>query len=66
MKNKTKLSDFTFKFAGYGHYKVIYVSPVTQKSWSCTTSNMPLIDKTKNADSPTLVDLNQLKKLCKF
>lgn len=65
MKNSIKLSDFSFKLAGYGHYKVTYTSPVTGKSWSTTTSNMPLIDATKNSDNPKKSDLNVLKKLCK-
>jgi hypothetical protein len=65
MKNSIKLSDFRFQFAGHGHYKVTYTSPITGKSWSATTSNMPLIDDTKNADNPTKIRLNELKNLCK-
>lgn len=62
---KTKLSDFTFAPSGYGHYRVTYTSPVTGKSWTTVTNDMPLIDATKNADEPTQKDLNQLKSLCK-
>jgi hypothetical protein len=62
---KTQLSDFSFVFAGYGHYKVTYTSPVTGKAWTATTSNMPLIDATKNADEPKQADLNQLKRIVK-
>lgn len=65
MKTKTNISDFTFQPAGYGHYKVTYTSPVTFKEWTTVTSNMPLIDATKNADEPKLKDLESLKRLCK-
>lgn len=65
MKTSISISDFHFSFAGYGHYRVTYTSPVTGKSWTCTTNNMPLIDATKNADEPKKVDLNQLKRMCK-
>jgi hypothetical protein len=59
------LSDFKFKFAGYGHYEVTYFSPRTGKSWTTRTNNMLLIDATKNEDSPKTKDLVRLKKLCK-
>jgi hypothetical protein len=66
MKTKTELRDFAFIFAGYGHYKVIYTSPVTGKEWSRTITDMPLIDATKNADDyPKRKDLNTLKKIVK-
>jgi len=60
-----KITDFTFRFAGYGHYKITYTSPVTGKSWSRTTNDMPLVDCTKNAESPKQVDLMRLRRLCK-
>lgn len=63
---KTQLSDFRFTFAGYGHYEVTYTSPVTSKTFTHLTSNMPLIDATKNADYPKQSDLNELKRLCKM
>lgn len=63
--NKISISDFSFQFSGYGHYKVTYTSPVTYKKWTITTNNMPLIDATKNTESPKQVDLNNLKRLCK-
>ena len=62
---KAQITDFTFYFAGYGHYIVTYISPVTGKQWSRKTNDMPLIDVTKNEDSPLIKDLNELKKLCK-
>jgi len=65
MKNSIKITDFQFQFSGYGHYKVTYTNPATGKTWTTTTSNMPLIDATKNAEEPKKKDLNQLKSLCK-
>lgn len=62
---KTTISEFTFKFSGYGHYKVTHKSPKTDKESVCVTSNMPLIDATKNSDNPKQKDLNELKKICK-
>ena len=65
MKNSIKLSDFDFQFSGYGHYRVTYTSPLTGKKWTKTSTNMPLIDATKNADQPKKADLNELKRMCK-
>lgn len=65
MKNVISLSDFSFSFAGYGHYKVTYTSPLTGKQWSRTTTDMPLIDATKNTDFPKRKDLETLKRVCK-
>lgn len=62
---KTKIADFRFKFKGYGLYKVIYRSPVTGEVWETMTSDMTLIDATKNADCPKVKDLERLKRLCK-
>lgn len=62
---KISRSDFSFHFSGYGHYRVTYTSPVTGKSWSTVTDNMPLIDATKNADNPKRCDLESLKYLVK-
>lgn len=63
--NQISISDFTFYFAGHGHYKVTYTSQVTGKNWATITNNMPLIDATKNADEPKKKDLIRLKNLCK-
>lgn len=63
--NTINISDFSFMPSGYGHYQVTYTSPVTGKSWTIVTSNMPLIDATKNADEPKKKDLNYLKSICK-
>ena len=65
MKRSIKLSDFDFRFSGYGHYKVTYTSPITRKQWTITTNDMPLIDATRNTDEPKIKDLVQLKDLCK-
>jgi hypothetical protein len=65
MTKKISISDFSFVFSGYGHYKVMYTSPITGKQWAKTTNNMPLIDATKNADEPKRKDLEELKYLVK-
>lgn len=57
--------DFSFLPAGYGHYKVTYTSPVTFKSWTVITSDMSLIDLTKNAEEPKRCHLEALKRACK-
>ena len=62
---KTKITDFRFQYVSYGSYKVTYTSPITGKWWIVTTSDMPLIDCTKNAEEPTQTDLNILKRRCK-
>lgn len=61
-----KKSDFTFTQRGYGRYDVTYTSSKTGKSYGCSTTDMSIIDATKNEDSPKQKDLNHLKKLCKF
>ena len=60
-----KITDFKFQYVSYGHYKVTYTSPKTRKEWATVTSNMPLIDATKNNESPKIKDLNILKYTCK-
>ena len=55
MRAKTTISDFRFEFAGYGHYKVTYTSPVTGKSWTAKTNDMPLIDGDKERRRPQTV-----------
>lgn len=65
MKTSILLSDFTFQFVGNGHYKVTYTSPITGKSWTTTTNDMPLIDDTKNAEQPKKKDLLILKRVAK-
>ncbi len=42
--------------SGYGHYKVTYTSPVTGRQWTAVTSEMPLIDATKNCEDPKVGD----------
>jgi hypothetical protein len=62
---KISISDFQFFFSGHGHYKVIYTSPATGKSYTKITDNMPLIDATKNEETPKRKDLETLKFICK-
>ena len=62
---KTQKTDFTFIIIGYGRYKVIYTSPKTRKQWTAITTDMELIDNTKNSESPKLKHLNQLKRRIK-
>lgn len=63
--NKISLNDFSFRCVGYGRYKVVYTSPVTKKSWSKTTTDMPLIDRTLHSEEVKQKDLLILKRLCK-
>lgn len=62
MRAKTTIPDFDFSLVSYGRYKVTYTSPVTGKKWTAQTTNMPLIDATKNADEPKRCDLETLKR----
>lgn len=62
---KISISDFEFRIAGYGHYRVTYTSPVTGKKWSTVVNDMTLIDATKNSENPKHKDLEKLKWLCK-
>lgn len=65
MKKRISISDFSFLPSGYGHYKVTFTSPVTYKKWTTVTSDMGLIDDTKNAEAPKVKDLERLKFVCK-
>ena len=65
MRAKTTIYDFDFRFVSYGRYKVTYTSPVTGKKWTAQTTDMPLIDATKNSDEPKRKDLDALKWICK-
>lgn len=64
MRNKLSLSNFGFTPAGHGHYKVMYTT-ASGKKYGCTTTDMPLIDKTKNEDSPKQCDLKDLARQCR-
>lgn len=66
MKIKTKITDFKFEHSGHGQYVVYYQSPVTNKNYSKRVTDMQIIDKTKNADSPKLKDMEKLKKIIKW
>lgn len=65
MKNNISITDFDFQYSGYGHYIVTYTSPNTRKKWAKSTNDMPLIDDTKNSESPKIKDLETLKRVCK-
>lgn len=65
MNNKISITDFQFKFSGYGHYKVTYTSPKTHKEYRATINFMPIIDLTKNAEEPKVKDLVELKRTIK-
>lgn len=65
MTRKIQLNDFSFIFQGRGAYKVIYTSPITHKNWSTRITEMDLIDRTKNAETPKVKDLEMLKWFCK-
>lgn len=64
-KQNNMRTDFYFQFKGAGHYKVTYTSPVTGKQWSKLVTDMPLIDLTKNSESPKKKDLEELKRIVK-
>lgn len=65
MKNSICISDFSFMFSGYGHYKVTYTSPITGKEWTATTNNMYIIDMCKGNWDAKKVHLNTLRRICK-
>ena len=62
---KISISDFSFSFSGYGHYRVTYTSLVTGKRLSTVTNIFFFFDATKNADEPKRCDLELLKYLVK-
>lgn len=62
---KISISDFEFRAAGYGHYRVTYTRPITGKKWSAVIDDMTIIDATKNSDNPKKKDLESLKRICK-
>ena len=64
MSKSISITNFDFKFAGYGHYKVTYTYPSGKQIWS-NINDMTIIDATKNSDSPKTKDLNTLKSLIK-
>ena len=65
MSTKIEKTDFEFRFAGYGHYKVTYQSSKTGKKWTKTINDMSLIDTTKNEEFPKRKDLEALKRAIK-
>lgn len=60
------INDFEFEFLSNGIYKVTYTSPKTWKKWVAITSNMRIIDDTKNEGACSKkYSLNELKRICK-
>lgn len=55
------LSCFSFRLAGYGHYKVTYTTPYRGDYWIATISDMLLIDATKNAEQAKVSDIKLLR-----
>lgn len=64
MKN-LDLSGFTFKFVGYGHYQVIYQTPIRGDWWRALITDMTLIDATKNCECPKVKDIKSLRTIVK-
>ena len=62
MTKKITLSDFTFRFSGYGLYIVHYFSPIKKIEYKGIITDMQIIDKTKNCDNPKAKNLRLLKK----
>ena len=62
-----KISDFYFRFVGSGHYRIPYFSPITNKEWHGTTTNMTIIDEFKGTETNDHIQvrLNWLKKYVK-
>lgn len=65
MKQTISKNDFIFHKTRMGHYRIVYASPVTGKTWTNTLTDMTIIDKTKNVDNPKRKDLEMLKWLIK-
>ena len=57
MRRNTNINDFRFELAGYGLYRVIYVSPATGGQWSTMINYMKFIVANKNEDEPKHKDL---------
>lgn len=58
------LSNFSFTFAGAGHYKVTYTTG-RGDYYKALITDMPSIDRTKNAEWAKLGDIKHLANLCK-
>jgi hypothetical protein len=57
--------DFTFFPLPYGHFNVMYTSPVTRKNYFKIISNIRLIDAIKHDETPKKCDLIELKRTIK-
>lgn len=59
------LSQFTFKFVGYGIYRCTYRTAKRGDFYCGIIKDMTLIDATKNAEFPTQQALKQLRNAIK-
>lgn len=58
------LSQFTFKFAGAGHYRVTYTTG-RGDFYVALVTDMCIIDDTKNAEYAKLSDIKHLRDIVK-
>jgi hypothetical protein len=63
-KQKISLSDFSFQFLGNGNHNVTYRSASGEKFQKLITDTA-IIDCTKGAAKPKIVDLERLRAMCK-
>ena len=59
------LSQFTFQFAGAGHYYVTYTTERRHDYWKALITDMTIIDATKNAEWAKADDIKQLRDMVK-
>lgn len=58
------LSRFIFNLAGYGHYRVTYITG-RGDYWRALIDDMTSIDATKNAEWAKVADIEHLRDICK-
>ena len=58
------LSQFSFSFTGYGHYKVTYTTK-RGDYYKATITDMETIDNTKNSDNPKQKDIKIVRDMIK-
>lgn len=59
------LSQFTFTFAGAGHYYVTYTTECRHDYWKALITDMEIIDATKNAEWVKSSDIRHLRDVVK-
>lgn len=55
------MKDFTFIFLSAGHYRIIYTSPKTGKSWNRLCTDMGIVDEMKSNDDVTARQIELLR-----